>query len=100
MCLFTNIFRLLLDKIRTRKQVIISKIYSRNLEEKALFLKSITTLSYFLYGVNTIVVNTGHMLGLDQEREELGVKPVSYQYGDPSVKYVCSFVCVYLEYSK
>ena len=42
----------------------------------------------------TIVVNIGHMLGLDQEREELGEKPVSYLYGDPSFKYVCSFVCV------
>ena len=42
------------------------------------------------------VVNIGHMLGLDQEREELGEKPVSYRYGDPSFKYVCSFVCVYL----
>ena len=52
LCLFTNIFRLLLDKIRTRKQVIISKKYLRNLEEKALFLKSITTLSCFLYGCN------------------------------------------------
>ena len=43
-----------------------------------------------------VVVNIGHMLGLDQEREELGEKPVSYRYGDPSFKYVCSFVCVYL----
>ena len=43
-----------------------------------------------------IVVNIGHMLGLDQEREELGEKPVLYQYGDPSFKYVCLFVCVYL----
>ena len=40
------------------------------------------------------VVNIGHMLGLDQEREELGEKPGSYLYGDPSFKYVCSFVCV------
>ena len=55
MCLFTNIFRLLLDKIRTRKQVIISKKYLRNLEEKALFLKSITTLSYFLYDPTKLV---------------------------------------------
>ena len=43
-----------------------------------------------------IVVNTGHMLGLDLEREELGVRPVSHRYGDPSFNYVCSFVCVYL----
>ena len=43
-----------------------------------------------------LVVNIGHMLGLDQEREELGEKPVSYLYGDPSFKYVCLFVCVYL----
>ena len=42
------------------------------------------------------VVNIGHMLGLDQEREELGEKPVSFRYGDPSFKYVYSFVCVYL----
>ena len=41
------------------------------------------------------VVNIGHMLGLDQEREELGRKHVSYRYGDPSFKYVCLFVCVY-----
>ena len=40
------------------------------------------------------------MLGLDQEREELGGKHVSYRYGDPSFKYVCLFVCVYLQYSK
>ena len=44
--------------------------------------------------MDTDVVNIGHMLGLDQEREELGEKPVSYLYGDPSFKYVCSFVCV------
>ena len=43
-----------------------------------------------------IVVNIGHMLDLDQEREELGEKPVSYRYSDPSFKYVCLFVCVYL----
>ena len=41
------------------------------------------------------VVNIGHMLGLDQEREELGRKHVSYRYGDPSFKYVCLFVCMY-----
>ena len=36
------------------------------------------------------------MLGLDQEREELGEKPVSYLYGDPSFKYVCLlFVYIY-----
>ena len=40
------------------------------------------------------------MLGLDQEREELGRKHVSYRYGDPSFKYVCLFVCMYLQYSK
>ena len=42
------------------------------------------------------VVNSGHMLGLDLEREELGVRSVSHRYGDPSFNYVCSFVCVYL----
>ena len=42
------------------------------------------------------VVISGHMLGLDLEREELGVRPVSHRYGDPSFKYVCLFVCVYL----
>ena len=42
-----------------------------------------------------IVVNIGHTLGLDQEREELGGKHVSYRYGDPSFKYVCLFVCMY-----
>ena len=42
-----------------------------------------------------IVVDTGHMLGLDQEREELGRNHVLYRYGDPSFNYVCLFVCMY-----
>ena len=53
-------------------------------------LKLKTVASFFRF----IVVNIGHMLGLDQEREELGEKPVSYLYGDLSFKCVCLFVCV------
>ena len=41
------------------------------------------------------VVISGHMLGLDLEREEYRVRAVSYCYGDPSFNYVYSFVCVY-----
>ena len=41
------------------------------------------------------VVISGHMLGLDLEREEYRVRAVSPCYGDPSFNYVYSFVCVY-----
>ena len=41
-----------------------------------------------------VVVDTRHMLGLDQEREELGRNHVLYLYGDPSFNYVCLFVCM------
>ena len=43
----------------------------------------------------TDVVISGHMLGLDLEREEYRVRAVSPCYGDPSFNYVYSFVCVY-----
>ena len=41
------------------------------------------------------VVDIGHMLGLDQEREELGRNHVLYRYVDPYFNYVCLFVCMY-----
>ena len=40
------------------------------------------------------VVDTRHMLGLNQEREELGRNHVLYLFGDPSFNYVCLFVCM------
>ena len=34
------------------------------------------------------------MLGLDQEREELGKNHVMYLFNDPPFNYVCLFVCM------
>ena len=56
------------------------------------YINSLTEIHLYSKGV---VVNIGHMLGLDQEREELGRKHVSYRYGDPFFEYVCLFVCMY-----
>ena len=48
----------------------------------------------------TRVVDIGHMLGLDREREELGKDHVMYILIDPLFK-LCLFVCLYelLSYS-
>ena len=43
----------------------------------------------FLY-----VVDIGHMLGLEQEREESGESHVMYLFYDPPFNYVCLFVCM------
>ena len=35
------------------------------------------------------------MLGLDQEREELGKDHVMYLLNDPPLNYVCLYVCMF-----